>query len=232
MEMNPTFTFIPQDPFQHFIDNVADVKHDRELARLIAQVGLYNKSSNVHPKFRRFTYPTDDNKGIWNDPDMLASFLWANKDAWKAANIQSCLEIGTFTGYGFFVVSTFLKTFVNANMTFKTIDIVDIDQNDPVYNYIKDYFQKMNSDGIKGETYDLVLVDGSTEKEWLQKDVDNTKFGAKNIFFVATLGMRRPRLENITVITDIMSVVNRNDLLTTNHPRNRFDIIGIKGLAI
>lgn len=235
-----TSMMIPSDPFKNFTDNIDKVTNDRELGFLIAHMGLYNKqplpSSNmplmqfppmIHPRFRRFTYSPNEKKGIWNDPDTFANFLWSNKDAWKQANVQSCLEIGTFTGYGFFVMSTFMKTFVNPNMTFKTIDIVDIDQTDPVYNYVKDYFQKTDSDGLAGESFDLVFIDGSTEKEWLKKDFDNTKAGAKQIFFLATPGMREMRF-NQTVFSNIMSAINQADVLTQD-PRSRFHYVGVKG---
>lgn len=235
----PRPNFIPDDPFAHFLQHIGAVQSDRELAMLIAKVGLYNHNHNnppyliapeVHPRFRRFSYEPEVKKGLWNDPDRLAGFLWNNKDEWKAKGVNSCLEIGTFTGYGFFVVSTFLKTFVNADMTFKTIDVVGLDEQDPVYNYIKDYFQLTDSDGIvtAGEKYDLVLVDGSTEKEWLAKDMNNTLPGAKAVYFMATPGMRAMRFGR-EMMSNIMETVDHNRLINPITPRERHGFVGVKG---
>lgn len=229
-------SFIPEDPFAHFLENIANVRSDRELSMLIAKMGIYNQLTNpeveVHPRFRRFSYEPNVKKGLWNDPDRLAGFLWSNKDEWKAKGVKSCLEIGTFTGYGFFVVSTFLKTFVNADMTFKTIDVIGLDESDPVYNYIKDYFQLTDSDGIvaAGEKYDLVLIDGSTEKEWLAKDMNNTLPGAKAVYFMATPGMRAMRFGH-SIMSNIMEIVTGTgkQLLPPLNPRDRHGFMGVLG---
>lgn len=228
-------SFIPENPFAHFIEHVPNVRSDHELAMLISSVGVYNRYDGqarpgveVHPRFRRFAYEPNVKKGLWNDPDRLAAFLWFNKDEWKAKGVKSCLEIGTFTGYGFFVVSTFLKTFVNPEMTFKTIDIEPLNEQDPVYNYIKDYFQQTTSDALSGEKYDLVLIDGSTEKEWLAKDLNNTRVGAKSVYFMATPGMRAMRFGG-EVMSNIMQTVDKADIVAPMHPRERHGFVGVHG---
>lgn len=225
---------LPEDPFANFKNNIKNVKNAVELERLITQMGIYNfpKEAMVNPRYTRFLYEANTNKGLWNDPMVMASFLWSNKDAWKADNVSSVLEIGTFTGYGFFVVSEFMKAFVNPNMQFKTIDIAALDVNSPAYAHVKDYFQQSDSTQLNGEKYDLVLVDGSTEKEWVTKDLENTRSTAKYIYVVNNAATRdiKSKMQVLKTVHEV--VPNRNDFIFSKQRDFRMAYTRVKSVEI
>lgn len=175
-----------QNPFQSFIAGVKNVRNERELATLIASLGICGAAvaeQKIHPRFLKCVGAV----GGWHDPQELASMLWGMKDLWKEQQIASFLEIGTFAGYTFFVVHEFIKAHVNPSVRAKTIDIVPIQEQDPIHDYIKDHFSVGSSDVLQQqqqhEQYDLVFIDGSTEASWLEKDFTNVP-GFKQVVFL------------------------------------------------
>ncbi len=173
--------------FESFLTHLPGIQNEGELCHLICQLGLYADKRGLYGKFEKFQISTG---GIWQDPWELAVFLWNSRNDFKACN--SYLEIGTFTGYSFFIIYNFLRVFSNPAITGKTIDpsshyIPAIDPRScaisEIAPYVLPYYQKCTSDDLKGEAYDLVFIDGCHEAPWPLRDFNNIKPNASIAFF-------------------------------------------------
>jgi hypothetical protein len=172
--------------FESFLTHLPGIQNEDELCDLICQLGLYADIRGVYGRYERFRIPKG---GVWQDPMELATFLWNSRDDFKACN--SYLEIGTFTGYSFFIIYNFLRVFSNPAITGKTIDpsryIPTIDPCSccipEIAPYVLPYYQQCTSDDLKGEVYDLVFIDGCHDAPWPLHDFDNIKPNASIAFF-------------------------------------------------
>jgi hypothetical protein len=175
--------------FDSFLTDLPGVTSEGELCDLICRLGLYQDKRGLYGKFERFQVRWG---GVWQDPLELATFLWNSRNDFKTCN--SYLEIGTWTGYSFFIIYNFLRVFSNPAITGKTIDPSmyfmgrTIDPSscctlEQIAPYVLPHYQQCTSDEVKGEAYDLVFIDGCHEAPWPLRDFDNVKRHASMVFF-------------------------------------------------
>lgn len=167
--------------FDKFKSDLVDVKCIDDLCIAICHLGLYKDDRGIYGNYN--AYQVDDWGGVWQDPMELATFLWNSREDFK--NVTSYLDIGTFNGYTFFVIMSFLKQFVNSDIKCKTIDPLDMMRNDDIRPYILPYYECCTSNDIalRNEQYDLVFIDGCHEAPWPMIDFNNSKSFASIVFF-------------------------------------------------
>lgn len=163
--------------FDNFLEKLPAITNEKDLCDLICTLGLFKDN---RPIYGQYTHYQVEQGGAWQDPMELATFLWSSRDDFRGIN--SYLEIGTFTGYTFFIILNFLKTFVNPFIRAKTVD-PNIFIDPEIMPYIQPYFQRGTSEDVKDEQYDLVFIDGCHEAPWPQIDLDNVKDKSNIIFF-------------------------------------------------
>jgi len=91
--------------FENFKLAMRGVANERDLCRAICELGLRKDERDIYGAYAR--HQVEDG-GVWQDPMELATFLWNSREDFK--DVRSFLEIGTFTGYSFFIIHTFLST--------------------------------------------------------------------------------------------------------------------------
>jgi hypothetical protein len=164
--------------FDSFISRVKDVKGADELCNLICEIGLYRDNRGIYDIYEKYQVSSG---GIWQNPMELAVFLWDVKDILKEAKISNFLEIGTFTGYTFFIINVFLKAHVSPDLISKTVD-PDLQLDNEIYPYVIKHYQKGTIDDVK-ETYDLVFIDGNHSNPGPTHDFESVEKYAKFVFF-------------------------------------------------
>jgi len=149
--------------FENFILNIPNVTNENELCDLICTLGLFHDNRNIYENYNMYQLANNAG-GLWQNPLELSTFLWNIKDIFINANVSSFLEIGTFTGYTFFVVNEFLKAHVCPTLISKTIDPNNFIRSD-ILPYICEYIQTGTIDDIiqNKEQYDFVFIDGLHE---------------------------------------------------------------------
>ena len=108
-------------------------------------------------------------RGLWQIPRQLSELL-----VWLAGyRIRSFLEIGTYTGYSFAVMMTYLTRF-NPDLMGVTIDPTD---HRPVAGLVPEYFKARylhgTSDDLAGESFDVCFIDGDHRYKAVVRDFEN-----------------------------------------------------------
>lgn len=166
--------------FDLFLKNLPYIKNQNELTNLICTLGLFYDNRNLYKEYEKFM--VQDGGGIWQNPEELATFLWETKTLFKENNIKSYLDIGTFNGYTFFIISNFLKVFVNKDIKVCSID-PEIHIEHSIKEYIKNDIKNCTSFDIF-DSFDLVFIDGCHTGEWPMNDFKNAlKLNCKFAFF-------------------------------------------------
>lgn len=163
-----------------FLEELPDVASVEQLTHLLCtRVGLYREDRPLYGEFARFQRA----RGLWQDPRQLASFLWVNKNLFRALGIRSFLEIGTFHGYSFFVVLAFLRAHVDERITGLTMDINDFLDPD-LRPFIGAMCRRGSSSDLRhGPRFDLVFIDAEHTLEAVTEDYRNVGVGAKACLF-------------------------------------------------
>jgi hypothetical protein len=164
--------------FDRFISSVGSVKSADQLCGLICSLGLVKDPRGLYGRYNEFQVPVG---GAWQDPYELARFLWDSKDDFEGCT--SFLEIGTYTGYTFFIITNFLRAHVCPTLRCKTIDPCANYIDPAIWPYVQEHFQLATSEDVKGEQYDIVLIDGNHEGEWPLLDFNNCSKGARIVVF-------------------------------------------------
>lgn len=129
-------------------------------------LGIYNSGDvgqGIAQRFKRFVVPSGERRGLWHDPLSLFTMLWEMTPELVAQRVSSLLEVGTFSGHGFFAVKTFLEGVLGqTTLRAKTLDVTPLDPASPMTPHIGGDFVQGTSLTVRGQPYDLVLVDGST----------------------------------------------------------------------
>ena len=112
--------------------------------------------------------------GCWQVPEELASLILFLKDK----NIQSFLNIGTFNGLTFNLVSKYIKLF-NKNAQCISIDPIN---HDPVQEHGLIYESK-TSDAFARKPFDFVFIDGDHTYKCVAQDFINVGRYAKFCVF-------------------------------------------------
>jgi hypothetical protein len=112
-------------------------------------------------------------RGLWQMPEEFADLLIFLSDK----NIKTFLNIGTFNGSSFNVISNFLYSI---NQT-KCVTIDPINHN-PVIDEKFEYLSN-TSDSFKGQEFDLVFIDGMHSYEGVKLDYENVGKFAKYCVF-------------------------------------------------
>lgn len=166
--------------FDKFTRDLDGVTSARELCGIICELGLKRDHRGIYGEHHAHQV---DVGGAWQDPLELATFLWECRDVFRG--VRSYLDIGTCNGYTFFIIMSFLRRFVDPDIRCKTID-PEWHMDDPsISPYIMPYYERCTSDDIaaRGETYDLVFIDGCHEGEWPMRDYNNVSGFASVVFF-------------------------------------------------
>lgn len=144
-----------------------------ELVKEICDRGLfYDDRGNFYGKeFEPFL----SKSGLWQHPYELADLVIYLQDK----KINSFFNIGTFNGTTFNFLSYCLKK-INPKVHCLSIDIKDHNpaRIDGVY-----YDFNTTSEAYKGETFDLVFIDGDHTYDGAKKDFDNVGRYAKYCVF-------------------------------------------------
>lgn len=164
--------------YEVFINKLPSVQNEKDLCDLICELGLYMDSRSLYGVYE--PYKTSRG-GVWQDPFELAKFLWDSKEDFQGA--QTFLEIGTFTGYSFFIIYEFLKAFVNKDIKAITIDPVPIFAECDIAPYIAPHYQQLTSEGMKAQRFDIVFIDGNHSAPWPLMDFENVGIRARCAFF-------------------------------------------------
>lgn len=181
--------------FEIFLEKLPCVKSAEELTELICNIGLFYDDRKLYGVYEE--YMIQNRSGTWQNPSELATFLWEMYPIFKKNNISSYLDIGTFNGYTFFIISNFLKVFVNDKIKICSIDPFDHIKNNEIRPYIEKYIKTCTSFDIKNEIYDLVFIDGCHEGNWPMDDFNNAlKLNCKFIFFHDIVDKYCPDVKN------------------------------------
>jgi len=164
--------------YELFISKLPNVNNENELCDIICDLGMFNDNRCIYGKYEKYQVHQG---GVWQDPYELATFLWNSQDDFKGA--KSFLEIGTFTGYSFFIIFQFLKVFVNKDIIGKTVDPSDSFIVSDISPYISPYYFKGTSFDVINETFDIVFIDGCHENPWPINDFENVGQKANIVFF-------------------------------------------------
>lgn len=201
--------------FEQFICDLDQVTNQDDLCNAICKIGLFKDARGIYGTYNRFQV---DIGGVWQDPNELATFLWKSRNDFK--NVQSYLDIGTFNGYTFFVIMSFLKKFVASDIKCKTIDPMNMMHDLSIVPYILPYYECCTTDDIalRKERYDLVFIDGCHEAPWPMRDFDNCKNLADIVFFHDIVDKWCPAVretfENISCVYDTKQYVQSHDKST------------------
>lgn len=115
----------------------------------------------------------DYNTGLWQHPDEFASLLLFLKEK----NIKSFLNIGTFNGVTFNIMSDYLNKF-------NKVECITLDPHDhkPEKNINYSYVTT-TSDSYRDQTFDLVFIDGHHGYQYVKNDYSNVGINAKYCVF-------------------------------------------------
>lgn len=165
----------------NFLSKLPLVNSRDELCDLICELGLFYDDRPIYGKYTK--YMKHDRSGSWQNPYELSTFLWETRELFIKHKISSYLDIGTFNGYTFFIISNFLKTFVNKDIKIVTIDPID-SKTEEIKPYIEQYCKQCTSFDMLNENFDLIFIDGSHEDDWPMNDFKNAlKMNSKFVFF-------------------------------------------------
>lgn len=178
--------------FDTFINNIKKCTSADELAELISCLGLFKDDRDLYSA--RFSHCQIEagNGGLWQEPLELATALWSLKD--ELCVISELhqrqlrfVEIGTFTGYTFFVFREFIKAHVTPNLISRTFDPYDCIMDD-----IKPWIE---SDIVRGTSleaaataaeqgpWDIVFIDGCHEAPWPLLDFERLHANTHIVLF-------------------------------------------------
>jgi len=204
--------------FDVFIRELPNVCNEQDLCNLICSLGLYRDTRGIYGQYERFQV---EKGGVWQDPFELATFLWNSKQDFR--HVTSYLDIGTFNGYTFFIIMSFLKAFVNPDIKCKTVDPYDFVDDKTILPYIFPYYERCTSDEIRErqEQYDLVFIDGCHEAPWPRKDFDNCKNFASIVFFHDVVDKWCP---DVRAIFEELASVHQTKKYVLSHDKRTFGI--------
>ena len=173
---------VKMDKFDHFKLSLPGVSGVDELCDLIVTLGLY-RDERADVLYHRFLpYQVARPGGLWQDPFELATALWSMKDRLRAAGVRSFLEIGTFSGFTFFVVREFLRAFVMPPGEGDALCCATVDPSDHVSPDVRPHIASdirtgWTSEDVRaaGQSYDVVFIDGCHEEPWPMRDYINLR---------------------------------------------------------
>lgn len=143
---------------------MSDCSHLHNLIDRICSEKLYvDDRGNLYGK--EYEAYLSNNTGVWQHPLELAHLLVWLSDK----QIKSFLNIGTFNGLTFNIISSYLRELV------PDVDCLSIDYY-TFHNPVKLEglrYEIMTSDDLIGHKYDLVFIDGDHTYEWANKDFIN-----------------------------------------------------------
>lgn len=162
-----------ENKFDSFIANIRNVTCASDLCDLICTLGLFLDNRGL---YGRYTDSQVSQGGMWQDPMEFATFLWDSRTDFTG--MESFLEIGTFTGYTFFVFKYFLRAFVNPGIRTQTMDVTSQHIDPEISPYISDNFVQGTSFDVTDQ-FDMVFIDGCHEAPWPLNDLNNLSPAAK-----------------------------------------------------
>jgi len=163
-----------------YIEKVGQVSSADELCRLICDIGLYYDTRSIYAEWS-FCMLEQGQGGIWQNPMELAKFLWGTKDILRKAGVKSYLDIGTFNGFTFCIISHFLRAHVCPDIKVKTIDPWK-SIHPTVSKYVLPYYAQESIDD-NFDSWDLVFIDGNHTHPGPIHDFQSVRGFAKFVFF-------------------------------------------------
>jgi hypothetical protein len=133
-----------------------------EVLAVVLRAGLYDDGRVLYSNKYRAAF---SNVGIWQQPDELAAFLCFV----QRYDVRSFLEIGTFHGQTFQLLSDFLTTLCPETQCC-TVDLVKHPQCVPDSRY---RYHLGTSADFKGQIFDLVFIDGDHSAAASRADYEN-----------------------------------------------------------
>lgn len=142
-----------------------------ELLEKVLQAKLYDCGRGLYPV--EYNHALSTISGMWQQPDELVDLLMFLQNK----NIKTFLNIGTYNGITFNLISDILNHFMDV----KCITIDPHDWN-PTKNK-KYFYQGGTSDNFKNQLFDLVFIDGDHAYDATKKDYLNVGQYAKYCIF-------------------------------------------------
>lgn len=142
-----------------------------QLLNKIFEAKLFDCGGKVYAT--EYDHALSKNSGVWQQPEELANLLLFLQEK----EIKNFLDIGTFNGITFNLISDVLNTFRNVNCI--TVDPFD-------HNKVKNEkytYQQTTSDYYKNQVFDLVFIDGDHSYECSKNDYLNVGQYAKYCVF-------------------------------------------------
>jgi hypothetical protein len=133
-----------------------------EVLAVVLRAGLYDDGRGLYSDKYRAAFSA---VGIWQQPDELAAFLCFV----QRYEVRSFLEIGTFQGQTFQLLSDFLTTLCPETQCC-TVDLVKHPQCVPDSRY---RYHLGTSADFKGQIFDLVFIDGDHSAAASRADFEN-----------------------------------------------------------
>ena len=174
--------------FEAFVRDLPSCADADGLAELIGSLGLFADNRDLYAP--RFAHRQLDKGGMWQEPSELAEALWSLRDELRAVHALHqqperplrFLEIGTFTGYTFFVIREFIRAHVTSNLLARTYDPNDL-VSDDIRAWIERDFVRGTSAEAAEAPWDFVFIDGCHEAPWPLLDFERLHTGAKIVMF-------------------------------------------------
>jgi hypothetical protein len=171
--------------FDRFKLAVPGVRNAHDLCTLICEVGLRHDPRGLYDEYGDHQLPEGHPGGAWQHPMELSTFLWEGQDVFRTMGVRSYLDVGTFTGYTFFIIREFLRAHVCPELRAKTVDPFDYVHDPELRPHVEADMQQCTAQQVAaaGERYDFVLVDGLHQAPGPTDDFETVRGWARLVAF-------------------------------------------------
>lgn len=144
-----------------------DLRRADHLEPIVGRAGLVHDRRDLYGADERYMNPVK--RGLWQIPRQFSEFLIWTSDH----RIRSVLDVGTYVGYTFAVMMTYLSRF-NPDIVGTTVDRGDHGAvTGLVPEFFKATYERGTSDDYKDRSFDLCFIDGDHRYDRVARDYEN-----------------------------------------------------------